>query len=305
LSAQAGPTSATRFAPWRKCLGARLYDATGQLTADGGQGYSYDANGNRTNSGYVTGTDNELLSDGTWNYTYDSEGNLTGKTRISDGLTWAYGYDNLNRMTSAVERAAGGALLEQVTYVYDVFGNRIEEDVYTPLGGTAVTRFAYDGGEVWADLNDNDALQTRYLHGDAVDQLFARISAGGTAGWYLTDRQGSVRDVTDATGVVQDHIDYDGFGNVVSETNPASATATSTPAASLTRRRGCSTTGRATTTPRPGAGRARTRWGSTPGTATCTDTSATPRRTGPIPAAWMSSAISVRWKDGTIHSTTP
>jgi RHS repeat-associated protein len=37
----------------------------------------------------------------------------------------------------------------------------------------------------------------------------------------LTDRQGSVRDITDNTGAVQDTISYDGWGNVLSETHPA------------------------------------------------------------------------------------
>jgi RHS repeat-associated protein len=36
----------------------------------------------------------------------------------------------------------------------------------------------------------------------------------------LTDRQGSVRDITDNTGTVQDTISYDGWGNVTSETHP-------------------------------------------------------------------------------------
>ena len=33
-------------------------------------GASFDTNGNRTMSGYVTGPGNQLLSDGTWNYGY-------------------------------------------------------------------------------------------------------------------------------------------------------------------------------------------------------------------------------------------
>jgi len=56
--------------------------------------------------------------------------------------------------------------------------------------------------------------------GDSVDQLFARIFSTGTAAWYLTDRLGSVRDITDNTGAVIDHLNYDGFGNVTSETQP-------------------------------------------------------------------------------------
>ena len=39
--------------------------------------------------------------------------------------------------------------------------------------------------------------------------------------WYLTDRLGSVSVLTDATGAVIDRIFYDGFGNILSETNPS------------------------------------------------------------------------------------
>lgn len=43
------------------------------------ENYTYDANGYRTNSGYVTGANNQLSSDGKYSYTYGDEGNL--KTR--------------------------------------------------------------------------------------------------------------------------------------------------------------------------------------------------------------------------------
>jgi RHS repeat-associated protein len=120
------------------------------------------------------------------------------------------------------------------TYGYDVFGDRIEKDVWTHSSGTTTTtRFAYDlgdsspslnglgsAGSIWSDLNSSNGLLTRYIFGDAVDQMVARISSSGTAAWYLTDRLGSVRDITDNTGAVIDHVNYDGFGNVTSETQP-------------------------------------------------------------------------------------
>ncbi len=96
-----------------------------------------------------------------------------------------------------------------------------------------MTRYAVDGWNpalagstgnanfnVWADLDGSNDLQTRYLHGDQVDQLFARQDAG-VQYWYLTDYQGSVRDVLDNSGNVKDAIVYDGFGNIISETNSA------------------------------------------------------------------------------------
>ena len=59
------------------------YDPTNQLTGASSSNSqlnlsnTYDANGNRTNTGDVTGPDNELLSDGTYNYTYG--GGKTGQ----------------------------------------------------------------------------------------------------------------------------------------------------------------------------------------------------------------------------------
>jgi RHS repeat-associated protein len=198
------------------------YDTINQLTGDGTRSYTYDLNGNRTLSGYQTGTGNQLTSDGVWNFTYDNEGNLIKAVRIAGGLTWTYSYDNINHLTGAQERATdGGTLLLQSTYVYDPFANRIEKDVWTQAGGTTtVTRFGYDGQDIWVDLNGTNALQTRYLHSDAVDDLFVRVSAGGTAAWYLTDRLGSVRNITDNSGSVHDTIAYDPYGTVLTETSP-------------------------------------------------------------------------------------
>jgi RHS repeat-associated protein len=64
-------------------------------------------------------------------------------------------------------------------------------------------------------------LQARSLHGPAVDMLLARTTAAGTSAWYLTDRLGSVRDLASTSGSVINHVAYDGFGKVLSETNPA------------------------------------------------------------------------------------
>ena len=51
------------------------------------------------------------------------------------------------------------------------------------------------------------------MRGDQVDQIQARISTGGAVAWYMTDRLGSIRDITNSSGGVVDHLDYDGFGN--------------------------------------------------------------------------------------------
>ncbi len=218
------------------------YDNTNQLTSDGVTSYSYDATGNRTMTGYTTGTGNQLTNDGTWTYTYDLEGNLVKKTKGASAETWTYGYDNENHLVWAEDRATdGGTLIMRADYTYDVFGNRIEtvvtgsgtgpqapKDVRYALDGWKTHLDAWDNPatfvglenwDIWADLTSSNTLAMRYVHGDAVDQFFARVDGSGNVAWYLTDRLGSVRDITDGSGVVQDHIDYDGFGNITNETN--------------------------------------------------------------------------------------
>lgn len=78
--------------------------------------------------------------------------------------------------------------------------------------------------DVWADLTSGNALQSRYLRGDAVDELLGRLdkSGGSVTGYYtLTDRLGSIRDVIDTSGAVQASVSYDSFGNAtVSGSHP-------------------------------------------------------------------------------------
>jgi YD repeat-containing protein len=198
------------------------YDTTSQLTtvvnASGNTTYGYDLNGNRTNTGYVTGSENQITADATYSYTYDAEGNLITKTNKSTAEQWTFGYDNLNHMTSAIDKNSSGTTLTYATYVYDVFGNRIEKDVWTQSGGsTTTTRMGYDGSSIWGDLSSGNALLARYLRGDQIDNLIARIVTSGstpTASWYLPDRLGSIRNITDQNGNLIDTITYDGSARV-------------------------------------------------------------------------------------------
>jgi RHS repeat-associated protein len=217
------------------------YDAAGQLTNDGVNTYAYDSAGNRNNNGQTIGTGNRLSSDNSWTYSYDNEGNLIQKVSATGPtVTWTYNYDVKDRLTD-VHETAGGNEIYTATYTYDVFNDRISEnedaDGAGP-GAAVMTHFAWEGSkvqqdawqnrnsfigtenrDVWADLDGSNNLKVRYVRGNAVDQLFSRIKSDGTVAWYLTDRLGSVRQMVDASGAVQDTITYDGFGNVTNESN--------------------------------------------------------------------------------------
>src|SRR4051794_38146742 len=94
---------------------------------------------------------------------------------------------------------------------------RVQQQKWTQVSGTTTEeRWAYDGPHVWSDLDSSNTVTVRRLFGDQIDQVLTRtVVSGLNAGvWtYLTDVLGSIRDLTDSTGAVKDHLDYDGFGN--------------------------------------------------------------------------------------------
>ncbi len=227
------------------------YDQRDQLTAANhadtaslNENYSYDATGNRISShrhgtGYVVGDgvagtndNNRLTSDGTYRYAYDAEGNLIARTHIVGGAMREFSWDQRNRLIRVIDRPnSGGAPSRVVEYTYDAMNRRIASKVdKTPtdaVDGT-VTFFVYDGSDVFAELTDPDvsgpapsAESMRYLHGPSVDQILAQESANGDVQWMLTDHLGTVRDLVNNSGQVVNHINYDSYGNVISESNPA------------------------------------------------------------------------------------
>jgi RHS repeat-associated protein len=203
------------------------YDDTDQLTSDGTDSWTFDANGNRTLSGYETGDANQALSDGTWDYEYDDEGNQVQRTNISTNEIWINAFDHNNRLTKVEHKDSSTDPVDyRVEMKYDVFGNWIQKSVDADGDGSGtavVTKFAFDPtGNAWADLNSSGAITTRRFYEDAVDALFARMAeSSGAEAWYLTDRLGSVRDILDASGTLIDHIDYESFGKVSNETSPS------------------------------------------------------------------------------------
>jgi RHS repeat-associated protein len=196
------------------------YDATSQLTGDGTNNYSFDGNGNRTMAGYQTGTDNRMSNDGTYTYTYDNAGNLIEKSKGAGQETWYYGYDTRNALTSIRETSDGTTNTLTVTYTYDVEGKRVKEQDWSTGSSTVETRFAYDGRDIWADLDSSNNLLVRRLFGPGDQVLTRTVASGATAGvWaYFTDNLGSVRDLANWSAQVQDHLDYSGFGVLTEST---------------------------------------------------------------------------------------
>ena len=92
--------------------------------------------------------------------------------------------------------------------------------------GTSTVYTVYNGDNVYADFNGSSTLTNRYLYGPAVDMIMAKLGTSATA-WYLSDHQGSVRLLVDASnGSALDSITYDSYGNPTEQ--PASGNITYT-----------------------------------------------------------------------------
>ncbi len=189
------------------------------------EGYSYDQNGNRTNSGYQTSADNRLLSDGVYDYQYDAEGNRTKRTLIADGSWVEYAWDYRNRLTQETFKDSSGDVTQVVAYVYDSFGRVVRR--FDSNASPSYVYTVYDGRNAYRDVSDTTTLagtgtpviSRRYLYGPAVDQILATDNCSGTAAgvlWGLGDNEGTIRDVVDSTGALQNHVQYDSFGKPLS-----------------------------------------------------------------------------------------
>ncbi len=196
------------------------YDNANELTGVDKNGtsveaYAYDLNGNRTGTGYSTTVMNETATSPGITYTYDNAGN-TISSKSGTTIT-TYTYDFHNRLTEVTQ---GGTVI--ATYAYDALNRRIGVD-----DSGSQTWTVYDGTNPYADFNGSGTLQQRYQYGPGVvdgaivDQLLARTSSGGATAWYLPDKLGSVRDIVSTSGTELDHIVYDSFGNILTETNSA------------------------------------------------------------------------------------
>jgi len=218
------------------------YDDTSQLTGadhtDGvrpDESYNYDRNGNRETShlhgaGYDTDDGNRLLSDGTFTYAYDDEGNMNRRTDIATGDYRTFTWDHRNRLIAVVDHDSAGTETQRVEFAYDAFDRRIAKAVDTDVTDgvdAAITNFVYDREDVILDFVDDDgvgganppALDKRYLHGPAIDQILAQEGGTGNTAWYLADHLGTTRDLVDESGNEANHIVYDSFGNVLHQTN--------------------------------------------------------------------------------------
>ncbi len=194
------------------------YDTSGRLTGVSKnsvavESYTYDDNGNRLSAnGESASYDDEdkLTALGSTAYTYTANGELLTKTDGSGTTT--YTYDFFGNLTHVA--LPDGTPID---YVIDGANRRIGKMVH----GSLVQGFLYQNGlNPVAELDNSGSVVSRFIYGSKKNVPDYMVKAGNTYR-IVSDYLGSVRLVLNTSdGTIAQRIDYDTWGNVVSDTAP-------------------------------------------------------------------------------------
>ncbi len=201
------------------------YDAADRLiSANHGAdnyGYQYDPNGNRLEEGQQYDDFNKLLSNQATDYNHDANGNRIRQTDPATGDVTEYGYDALNRLTSAEYYPAGADTPAwSASYQYDAFNRRTGKTVSGTI--TENTEYLWFGSRLVAEYDSgasSPAKRYRYtnnsftpigysegnndytVHSDYLDTPKALTDTSGNVVWNtVLSPYGNTDENTDTDG---------------------------------------------------------------------------------------------------------
>ncbi|MCL5072411.1 MAG: RHS repeat-associated core domain-containing protein, partial [Actinobacteria bacterium] len=141
-------------------------------------------------------------------YDYDAFGNLTSQT--NHGIDKSFSYDYENKLISVI---ASGS--EAISYSYDYLGRRVSKAA-TQNSVLSTVYYCYDGDNLIAEYDENNNLLKKHIHGSGIDEIISsKVIASGSEAiyFYHSDGLGSIIDISNETGSLIEHYDYDAFGN--------------------------------------------------------------------------------------------
>jgi YD repeat-containing protein len=172
--------------------------------------YTYDANGNRIARSTPTTVDSgsydaqdRMLKYGNAQYIYTKNGELLKKVIGND--TTSYAYDYLGNLVTVLLPSG-----DQIDYIIDGQNRRVGKK----LNGNLVKRWVYSSGLLpIAELDSAGNVMAQFVGN--------MMYKNGNTYQLITDHLGSVRLVVDKnTGDIAQQMEYDEFGNVLSDLNP-------------------------------------------------------------------------------------
>jgi RHS repeat-associated protein len=195
------------------------------------ESYDYDANGNRElkSSAWSGITDqvatfniaDQQQSDGDTQFEYDTNGRLSKKLNPINGGTAIeeYSYSSQGRLLSVIFKQADQitnvtTTIKTITYKHNALGNRVAKLV----DGSVFEKYLWlDKTTLLATYDQNNSLKQRFEYG--LSHTPVKFTQNSTTYYINSDHLGSPRTITDESGSVIKALDYDSFGNVISDSN--------------------------------------------------------------------------------------
>jgi RHS repeat-associated protein len=200
------------------------YDSSGRLTTvlrDSSPygSYTYDTNGNRT-SGTIQGTaftgtynnQDRLTATNTETFTYNDNGELTQRTVTASSAVTSYAYNTFGDLKTVTLPSS-----DTLQYRYDSLRRRairVKNSVITDY-------YVYsDQYKIAAILDENRLYKYRVIYGTKAN-VPDYIHTYTDTYRLISDERGSVRLVVNiADGSIAQALEYDEYGNVISDTSP-------------------------------------------------------------------------------------
>ena len=146
-------------------------------------------------------------------YEYGADGYIAKKTTVVDAETTevtTYSYSSQGRLLEVVTPS------KTITYKHNALGNRVAKLV----DGEVVEKYLWlDKITLLATYDKDDKLVQRFEY--VLGNTPTSYTEGGNKYYIISDHLGTPRAITNADGDVLKQVDYDSFGNVISDSNPA------------------------------------------------------------------------------------
>ena len=182
------------------------YDAAGNIltSSDGTTSHSY-TYGNSTWKDLLTAVDGHAIT-----YEQGENSNVSGNPiSYYNGTSWTFDWEEGRRLVSANNGTTN------LTYTYDSEGLRLSKTV-----DGVVHNYYYAGGKLLRETWGSNTLDFFY---DAMGTPYA-LKYNGTLYYYVTNLQGDILHIVDASGVPVVSYTYSPYGKVLSTTGTLAST---------------------------------------------------------------------------------
>jgi RHS repeat-associated protein len=173
--------------------------------------YKYDDANNLTKGlggEYTYGAADELEAGPSVTYSYNEDGQRT-ESKPTGGPTTTYGYDQAGNVTSVKRPEATGKALIEDSFTYD--GNNLRQS--QTINGTTTSLTWDTAEEVPIMLSDENYS---FIYGPE-NLPFEQVNSVGTISYLHHDQQGSTRLITNASGEAAAGYEYSPYGELRSE----------------------------------------------------------------------------------------